>query len=62
MDKDNKGIEKKCGNCKWWREQGPRTKSIDFEPTIIGWCKRLPHTETDKDQNDWCGEFEPKGN
>ena len=51
-----------CGDCKWWMEQGPRTKDIDDQSTIIGWCKRLPHTEIDKDKDDWCGEFEPREN
>ncbi|KKL86209.1 hypothetical protein LCGC14_1947030 [marine sediment metagenome] len=53
---------KACKNCKWWIEQGPRTKEIDFQPTVIGWCKRMPRTETDKDKDDWCGEFEPREN
>ena len=49
----------KCKDCKWWIEQGPRTGSLDFMLTVIGWCKRMPHVEV-KDQNDWCGEFKAK--
>ena len=47
---------KRCKDCKWWREQGSRTKDLDFQPTTEGWCKRMPRTEV-KDQEDWCGEF-----
>lgn len=34
-----------CKDCKWLRER---------------WCYRMPHTET-KEKEDWCGEFEAKG-
>ena len=53
----SKTLKGKCEECKWWIEQGPRTKALGLTPTVIGWCKRMPHTETDKDQDDYCGEF-----
>lgn len=61
IERTNEAKQGTCENCKFWIEQGPRTKDIDFQPTVIGWCKRMPHTETDKDKDDWCGEFKATG-
>ena len=51
--------KEKCQGCKWWALQGSRTKAMGFTPTVVGWCKRMPHTERDKDKDDYCGEFTP---
>ena len=55
---------KECKDCKWWDRQLRWIKNsegqlLPKEP-IVGWCKRMPHTEAGKSKDDWCGEFEAK--